>query len=122
MACTRDKNQPGNYAMEQSAMKKERQSILYPHSYNGHAYKTSLPGQGLLPARIGSAQLAKNYVDIESRLYGINSNNLVHPQEPLTPELKTIPSLSLYTVVPVALPPRFEPLTNQRMRLIHSDS
>ena len=120
MACTRDKNQPGNYAMEQSGMKKERQSILYPHSYNGHAYQTNLPGQGLLPARIGSAQLSNNYVDIESRLYGISSCNLVNPQSPLEPELKTIPSLSMYTVDPVIAPPKFVPLTSQRLRLVHS--
>ena len=121
MSCTRDKNQPGNYEMEQNAMKKERQSILYPHSYNGHAYQTCLPGQGLLPARIGSAQLSNNYVDIESRLYGISSNNLVKPLAPVTPELKTIPSLSMYKVDAVMAPPEFVPLTSQRLRLVHSD-
>jgi hypothetical protein len=122
MASTRDINQPGNYEMEQESLKRIRQSILYPHSYAGRAYQTNFSGNGLCPPRIGSAQLSKNFVDIESRLYGISSCNLVNPQKPLTPELNRIDSLSIFEKTPVIVPEKFEPLKEQRLRLYHSDS
>ena len=106
--------------MEQEAMRKERQNILYPHAPNGRAKQTNSAGTGLLPPRIGSAQLSRNFVDIESRLYGISSNNLVKPQETMTPELYDIPLLHIHERVPLMKPPPFEPMTGQRLRLFHS--
>jgi len=121
MASTRDINAPGNYAMEQDAMKKERLNLLYPHAANGHAVTTQLPGTGLLPARVGSAQLSSNYVDIESRLYGISSTNLVEPLPTLTPDVFPLLSLDIHERIPVVHPPRFEIIKEQRLRLFHSD-
>jgi len=121
MASTRDINAPGNYMMEQDAMKKERVNILYPHAPSGHAFTTQLPGTGLLPARVGSAQLSRNYVDIESRLYGISSNNLVEPLPDLTPDIFSLESLDIHERIPLVRPPRFEMAKEQRLRLFHSD-
>lgn len=120
MASTRDINNPGNYEMEQASMKNSRQNVLYPNSYAGHAYQTNFAGDGLGLPRIGSAQLSRNFVDIESRLYGISSTNLVNLQQPLTPELYKMPSLSIYQKTPVIVPEKFEPLKEQRLRMYHS--
>ena len=121
MSGTRDLNNPGNYAVEQEALQKERQNLLYAHGPGGHAYQTALPGIGFGASRMGSAQLANNFADIESNLYGISSNNLVAPLPPLNPELVSVPMANVYKkpkVVEAVFPER---LTEQRLRLIHSD-
>jgi len=121
MSGTRDINNPGNYAVEQEALQKERQNLLYAHGPGGHAYRTALPGDGLGPGRMGSAQLAHNFADIESRLYGISSNNLVSPLPPLKPDLVSVPTANVYQkpkVEEAVFPKR---LTDQRLRMVHSD-
>jgi hypothetical protein len=121
MSGTRDLNTPGNYAVEQEALQKERQNLLYAHGPGGHAYQTALPGLGFGASRMGSAQLAKNFADIESDLYGISSNNLVSPLPELKPKLLEVPTANVFQkakVVEAVFPER---LTDQRLRLVHSD-
>lgn len=114
-------NTPGNYAVEQEALQKERQNLLYAHGPGGHAYQTALPGIGFGASRMGSAQLAKNFADIESDLYGISSNNLVAPLPPLTPDLIELHSVGVFQKQEVVQVPLGTPETGQRLRLVHSD-
>ena len=121
MSGTRDINQPGNYKVEQEALQKERQNLLYPHGPSGHACDTLLPGLGLGASRIGSAHLSNNFVDIETNLYGIGSNNLVSPLPPVRPDLIPLGTLNVFKKEEV-VDPLFNPsLKNQRLRLVHSD-
>ena len=114
-------NTPGNYAVEQEALQKERQNLLYAHGPGGHAYQTALPGDGLGASRIGSAHLSNNFADIESRLYGISSNNLVAPLPPLTPDMIELHSVGVFQKQEVVQVPLGTPETGQRLRLVHSD-
>jgi hypothetical protein len=115
MASTRDKNSPGNYSLEQYALKKERDYLPYkPFSC---PQETMFCGDGLLMGRIGNTQLSENAINIENFLYGIGSSNLVNPQSPVVPEIKQLNSLSIIDRIPLILP---KPLTTQpaqRLRL-----
>jgi hypothetical protein len=107
MASTRNRNTPINYAQEQRQFREAKDYALYEHSFCGSAYDTRLPGNGLNPAQIPGNQLSSNASDIESFLFGINSTNLVKPADPLTPELKYLPSANVFDKGPVLMP---EPL------------
>lgn len=93
MASTRNKNTPGNYALEQRQLAQQREY------WTAHGANPSLrlPGDGLLPARMPSHHLSDNAVNIESFLFGIGSTNLVEPQTtPFHAELKALPSAHCY--------------------------
>ena len=114
MASTSNKNTPGNYALEQRINQNIDTYRTYLNSAAGEAYTNHLPGNGLLPGSIAPSQLCGNYCDVESQLRGIGSTNLVNPQTPVVPQLRTLDSLSIMTKLPVLLP---EPLAiepNQR--------
>ena len=111
MASTRNINTPGNYCGQQNQFKHMENYTLYPNSQYGAAYKTELPGNGLLPGQIPWNQLSHNAVQIESFLLGINSTNLVNPQKPLVPELKTLETANFFERGPILIP---EPLVVQK--------
>lgn len=111
MASTRNKNTIGNYNLETSQNYKSQFYTLYPNSQYGNAYDTKLPGVGLLAGQIPSNQLSQNSCDIESFLYGINSTNLVTPQNTFVPELKYIPSANIFYKPPTIIP---QPLVIER--------
>lgn len=105
---------PGNYALEQRMNQHIETYRTYLHSSAGEAFTNHLPGNGLLSGSIAPSQLSGNYCDVESQLRGIGSTNLVNPQTPVVPQLRTLDSLSIMTKLPVLLP---EPLViepNQR--------
>lgn len=117
MASTRTHNTPGNYCLQQRQYQEGRQYTIYKHSAYGEAVDTKLPGNGLNPAQIPWNKLSHNAADIESFLFGINSTNLVKPQDPLVPELACLSSANIYETTPVYLPQAFVPLKNQRPNL-----
>ena len=90
MASTRNKNTPGNYCLEQREYSQSTGYMLYPHSAYGTQENTKLAGFGFNPGNMPGSTLSNNYVCIESGLFGINSTNLVNPQEPIVPELKCL--------------------------------
>lgn len=93
MASTRNRNQPGNYTLEQYAYIKTND--LTTNQAKAVPAQTQLPGQGLLTGRIGATELSHNPHDIESFLFGIGSTNLVNPLPDLYPQLKPHSSLSI---------------------------
>jgi len=104
MASTRNLNTTGNYNLEQREYQQMENYTLYPNSQYGTAYNTKLPGNGVNPAQIPWNQLSNNAVEIESFLFGINSTNLVKPQEPLRPQLKTLESANFFEKTPTLMP------------------
>ena len=48
--------------------------------------------------------LSHNPVAIESALFGINSTNLVTPQAPTVPQLKSVKEVSYFERLPVYMP------------------
>lgn len=77
MSFTNNKNFIGNYTLEQEALKKQEEYLLFKNSSNGVAASTYLPGNGLLQGRVAPLPLTDFSCDIESFLYGIGSTNLV---------------------------------------------
>ena len=114
MASTSNKNTPGNYSHEQKMNKQVDEYRTFVNSAAGHAYTNHLPGNGLLPASNARDNLCKNYCDIESQLRGIGSTNLVNPQPPVKPQLKTIPTQSFFQRTPMIMPKPLVMEHNQR--------
>lgn len=117
MASTRNKNSTGNYAAEQWSLNRQFSDITYIHSPNGQPITTNLPGNGLLSGRMAARDLAKNDIDIESRLFGIGSTNLVTPQSSITAEINHLSSLNVIDRLPIITPGLLYVEPNQR---IHS--
>jgi hypothetical protein len=112
MSSTRNKNMPGDYALEQNSIKVGYK--YYTYDSFGKPVETHYAGDGLLPGRIAPTNLAFNACDIESQLFGIGSTNLVTPKSAVKPDLKPIQSLNMIEKLPVFIP---EPLVvekNQR--------
>jgi hypothetical protein len=57
-----------------------------------------------MPDRMPRDTLSKNSVDIESMLRGIGSTNLVVPQKPIIPQLKTVPTSVFFDRLIVNMP------------------
>lgn len=114
MASTRNRNTESNYCLEQRWNKQTLDYNLYNHGTYGEAYENAFPEFGIIPSRMSRNALSNNYIDIESRLYGINSTNLVEPQQPIMPELKTLPNVKFFEKMALILPQEFKPMINQR--------
>lgn len=114
MASTRNKNNRGDYEVEQKSNLQRMEYLTYENSGNGKPLETFFAGNGLLHGRIASSNLSHNSYDIESSLFGIGSTNLVNPQTPVKPDIKPLQSLNVIDKLPIMIP---EPLIiekNQR--------
>lgn len=101
MAATRNRNTPGDYRSETQAAHQWFDRQLYAHSAQGAPSQTYLAGNGLIQGRMrgpGDA-LSHNPVEIESMLFGIRATDLTlaEPAAPVKPELKSIPSMDLFS-------------------------
>jgi len=114
MSSTRNRNTPGNYKQEQWQFQRQTDYSIHPPFANPS--QVALPGDGLGGCRIRSGgELAGNYNDIESILFGIGSTNLVKPQPPVQAELRQLPELSVVDRrVPMVIPADFVVQNNQR--------
>ena len=100
MASTRNNNTKGDYCLQQRSYAQARTYVDYTHSQVGSAYKNALPCLGSNPSHMPRSAFSKNSVCIESALFGINSTNLVNPQTPVDPKLKTLPEVSYFERIP----------------------
>ena len=110
---TRDKNSSANYCLEQKGLGHIRDHLLFMNGPGGHAYNPAFPElymNGTMPAD----NLSCNSVDIESRLFGINTNNLVNPAPPTQAQLKTLPTTSFFEKPKFQISERVQQDTTQR--------
>ena len=114
MASTRSKNDAGNYALEQRHFHLARTHIHAPH---GMSYRTTLPELGANPSHLPREALAHNPVEIETKLFGIGSSNLVAPAPAVFPQLKTLPTQSWFDRTPMMMPHRLIVEPDQRPAL-----
>jgi len=112
MASSRNKNTLGDYQLEQNA---------YIHRYlnitdlvKQTPIQKTLPGNGLLQGKVASRDLANNYTDIESNLFGIGSTNLVQPLPNIVPDIHHLPSLNIINKLPMIVPEPIYVETKQR--------
>lgn len=102
MASGRNRNTPGDYALEQRI---NIGSVHYSTEKNfAIPRQTYFPSDGLLPSRVAPENLSSNSCDIESYLRGIGANNLVVAQPPIEPDIYTLKSLKTIDRIPNLLP------------------
>lgn len=104
MASTRNKNTPGDYALEQWSKNRQFQTKVYTHGAQGKSQVQMYAGNGLINGRIHARDLAKNDCDIESFLFGIGSTNLVNPLPPVKPDINVLQSLNVVDKKPMIIP------------------
>ena len=104
MASTRNINCQGSYCLQQKSYRKSRDYNSYLNSQYGTAYNPAIPSIGITPSHMPQNTLSNNPIEIESALFGINSTNLVNPQQPVEPNLKTIPEISFFERTQVIMP------------------
>lgn len=112
MASTRNKNTYHDYSL----FKRENNLILQNRIFENRriAEVSAIPCAGINIGHMPNTVLSKDATDIESRLYGINSTNLVEPAKDFTPRINNLPSVAFFERPKVYLP---EPLVienNQR--------
>lgn len=114
MASTRNINTKGNYRLEIERDQQYLNYETYANSQNGEAYKTTLPALGYNPSHMPRQVFSHNSIDIESALFGINSTNMVTPQAPVVPQMKTIKTVEVFKTPKLIMPKEFNPEKNQR--------
>jgi hypothetical protein len=114
MASTQNKNTPSNYCIQQKQFGLANKYSLYENGQQGQAYTPAFPCIGYMPNHMPRNTFSNNSVDIESSLRGTNSTNLVNPQGPVVPELKTVPMRSFFDRIPVIMPKPLVIENNQR--------
>jgi hypothetical protein len=105
MASTRNNNMPGEYCLQQKSYNQGSAYLL--NKSKRVASHSTIPCPGVNHGQVPNTVLAYNATDIESSLFGINSSNLVQPQNPVQPKLKTLDMLSFAPRLHALLP---EPL------------
>ena len=96
MTSTRNNNTPGDYCLQQKAINVTRRYGEYKFGSAGAAYNPAIPCIGYTPSHMPASFFSNNSTEIESRLFGIGSTNLVKPQSCLQPSLRTIPFKSFF--------------------------
>lgn len=112
MTSTRNKNDIGNYTLEQ--LQNHNTFNFNTNSIYGFQNNTYLPSNGLLQGKIGSNVLSNNACDIESMLRGIRSTDLVNSPFEVNPDIKKLKSLSIVNHNPIIIPKPFVVDPNQR--------
>jgi hypothetical protein len=102
MSSTRNKNTHGDYQLEQNAYMNRYLNITDLAKQTPD--QKILPGNGLLQGKVVSRDLANNYTDIESTLFGIGSTNLVQALPEVVPEIHRLPSLNIINKIPMIVP------------------
>lgn len=113
MASTRNKNTRTDFKIEQNTQNLARNYVAFENGYAGKAYEPALAFEsvGILPTKMSREHFSSNSVDIESALFGINSTNLVEPQNTVVPHLKQLPEVKFFDRMAVFLP---EPLVVEK--------
>lgn len=105
MASTRNRNTPGDYALEKQAYAHKFNFMDHnASSYVGIAYNTMLPGDGLVGMKADARVLSRNPWDIESDLFGIGSTNLEEPKAPVVPDVYKLDTQHLSKKMNVYVP------------------
>ena len=114
MASTRNKNMPSDYCLQQRSFTLASNYTGYQHSSYGAPNNVAIPCVGITPSHMSYDAFSQNGIEIESRLRGINSTNLVNPQQPVTPQLLPLQFKSFFSRIPLIMPEPLRIEGNQR--------
>ncbi|NBO41098.1 MAG: hypothetical protein EBU92_06150 [Betaproteobacteria bacterium] len=90
--------------MEQRIIAKSLKYSEFVNGASGAAYSPAIPCVGIMPSQMPREAFSRNSVDIESALFGINSTNLVETQQPVVPQLTTLPEVSFFGRMQLVMP------------------
>jgi hypothetical protein len=114
MTSTRNKNMPAEYCNELKLNGLAKDYTLFNNSASGKAFTTNFPDITVLPGKRPRESIARNPIDIESALFGINSTNLVKPAAPVNPQLQVQTDITFVNPRPVFMPEELVLEKNQR--------
>ena len=114
MTSTRNRNDRGNYQLEDRCREEQRLYSMFRNQGNGQAFTNHFAGDGLLAGQMGPLALSRNFADIDSYLKGTGSTNLVTPQPEIRPQLKQLEPLSVMDRIPILIPAPLKHIKNQR--------
>lgn len=106
MSFTRNKNSKNDYLIEKKQIQKQ-----YEYNMN-NIYGTQpypyFPGDGLIGSKIPSSQLSVNFCDVETKLFGIGSNDFENNRPEIIPQLNELKSLDISDKIKFVLPKPIE--------------
>jgi hypothetical protein len=104
MASTRNINTKSDFCLQERENKSLNNYYFYNNSQYGDSYNPSIPCFGITPSHMPRDTLSYNPVEIESKLFGINSTNLVDNKKIIQPQLKQIKYSNFIHKTPLLLP------------------
>ena len=111
MSSTRNKNTKEDYKLQQQEFNNKHNYNVFENGFQGKAYDEKIPDLGFNPTYMPRDALSYNSIDIESKLYGIGSNNLHKSQPEIKPEFKSVKTREYFSKIPLILP---KPLIHDR--------
>lgn len=107
MSSTRNKNTKEDYKLQQKQFEKQNDYNVFENGFQGKAFSEKIPELGFNPSYMPRDAFSYNSVDIESKLYGIGSNNLHETQQEIKPEFKSLNMQDYFRKTPLILPKPF---------------
>lgn len=112
MASTKNINTRGNYNLETRFFERGNEYLLNPEKR--YAHQDAYPCFGVNVGGRPLDTLSHNGVDVESALFGINSTNLVNPQQPVKMQAKHMPNVQFFERNKAFLPEPLVVVNKQR--------
>ena len=114
MSSTRNNNMRTEYTLQQRGYYNVLERNMYKHSTYGNPVNPGLPLAGSAPpSHMSRCVLSKNSIDIESKLFGIGSSNLVKTPEKVAPRLNKLKDIQFFKRNDVLIPRDMYIPTNQ---------
>lgn len=111
MSSTRNKNTKEDYKLQQRDFNNTHNYNVFENGFQGKAFSEKIPELGFNPSYMPRDAFSYNSIDIESKLYGIGSNNLHEMQPEIKPEFKSVNTQEYFSKTPLILP---KPLIHDR--------
>lgn len=117
MASTKNKNTKSDYLVEREVNKRYFEYVNFLNSSQGPATDFKIHNGGSAPpSKLSRDFLCGNAIDVESRLRGIGSTNLVIPQDRVIPKINKYENISFFDRGYTVIPDPLIVLENQRAR------
>lgn len=106
MSFTRNKHSKNDYLIEKRQI--QRQQEYNMNDVYGIQQTPYFPGDGLIGSKIPSCHLSVNFCDVETKLFGIGSNDFENNRAEIIPQLNELKSLDISDRIKFILPKPIE--------------
>jgi hypothetical protein len=114
MSSTRNKNTKEDYYLQQQQFIKQTNYNVFENGFQGKAFTESLPSLGFNPSYMSRDAFSHNSIDIETKLFGISSNNFYESKLEIKPEFKSLKNQDYFDKTPLIMPKLFVQDISQR--------